>query len=78
MFYLGKHSKQIGDEGHLTIMVTFAHSKRLPFLSLVLRLKAKRVRGHIYHLMQPEVADYVIRATQELADILGLSLPEVR
>ena len=31
-----------------------------------------------YRLMQPEVANYVIRATQELADILGLSLPEVR
>ncbi len=34
--------------------------------------------GYPSHLMRPEVASYVIRATQELADILGISLAEVR
>jgi hypothetical protein len=32
----------------------------------------------VIHLMQPEVAHYLIRATQELADILGISMQEVR
>jgi hypothetical protein len=32
----------------------------------------------VSRLMRPEVADYVIRATQELADILGISLEGVR
>ncbi|GHO98869.1 hypothetical protein KSF_089170 [Reticulibacter mediterranei] len=35
-------------------------------------------KEHAYHLTRPEVAQYVVSVTKELAELLGISLAEWR